>query len=220
MVEFAPQFTEVVFFDIECYVPPEARTLGKRSMKYNPAADDHFVLGGVFQRMFPLLNKIEPRWQVWNWDIQQEKDTLLQIYDYVTKSWDLLDGKTDRNPDLILVGTGISRHDVPTLYIRSVKHNIDSAPAVFDAYFKTKMIDLTNVGIPLFRHDPKIYPIYPKQTNALMSRFGLGFKESGKTVWELYDSGEFEAIKQRTNTEVEDIQKITRAIISLISGKH
>lgn len=192
-------------------------------MKYNPAIDSHFVLGGVFQRLFPRLNRLESPWQVWNWKKENEKDTLQQIYNYINESWKLIEAKTDKNPDLMLVGTGISRHDVPTLYVRSTKYNIDSPQALFDAYFKTKIIDLTDVGIPLFRHDPTIYPLYPKTTNALTSRLGLqsnGRKESGKSVWELYESGQYEAIKQRTNSEVEDIVKIATSIVSRIaSGK-
>ncbi len=221
MVDFAPQFTEVVFFDIECYVPPETRNISKRSMKYNPAVDSHFVLGGVFQRMFPLQNKLEPRWQVWNWNIEQEKDTLKAIYNYINDCWKLIENKKDNQPDLMLVGTGISRHDVPTLYIRSTKHCIDNAQAIFDTYFKTKIIDLTDVAIPLFKHNPSIYPIYPKPTNAILSRFKLqenGRKESGKNVWEMFESKEYEAIKKRTNSEVDDLLKMTRAIISQITS--
>lgn len=67
MVDFDPTFTEVIFLDIECYVPPEARQQSKGSLIYNPAKTDHLVLGEVFRRGFPLQNKIEPPWQVWNW---------------------------------------------------------------------------------------------------------------------------------------------------------
>jgi hypothetical protein len=53
MVEFDPKFTELIFFDIECHVPPKDRQTGKGSMIYNPAKVEHFVLGGVFRRAFP-----------------------------------------------------------------------------------------------------------------------------------------------------------------------
>jgi hypothetical protein len=67
MVDFDPRFTEVVFFDIECYVPPGSRQQTMRTLICNPADPDHFVLGGVFQRGFPLQRKMEEPWQVWNW---------------------------------------------------------------------------------------------------------------------------------------------------------
>ena len=204
MVDFDPRFTETIFFDIECYVPPESRHSGMSSMIFNPAKEDNFVLGGVFRRGFPLQNKIDPAWRVWNWDRKDERNTLQQIYDYFRESWKLIEGKTEKNPDLILVGTGISRLDIPALYVRSAMHKIDSEAALYETYFKTKIVDLGDVGIPLFRSNPTIYAIYPKTTNALISRLGLpNRKPSGKTVWEMYDSKDFQGIESRTASEVD-----------------
>jgi hypothetical protein len=221
MVDFDPKFTEVVVLDIECYVPPEARQQSKGSMIYNPARTDHFVLGGVFRRAFPLQNKIEPPFQVWNWAREEEKTTLQQIYEYFTDSWKLIEGRTFNHPDLILVGTGISRLDVPTLYVRSVLYHIDTEAVLYETYFKTKIVDLGNVGIPLFRNNPSIYPLYPKTTNALISRLRMqSRKTSGKSVWELYESGQFDAIKERTASEVENAIEIASRIASgIVSGK-
>jgi hypothetical protein len=221
MVDFDPKFTEVVFLDIECYVPPEARQQSKGSMIYNPARTDHFVLGGVFRRAFPLQNKIEPPFQVWNWAQEEEKTTLQQIYEYFTDSWKLIEGRTFNHPDLVLVGTGISRLDVPTLYVRSVFHHIDTEAVLFETCFKTKIVDLGNVGILLFRNNPSIYPLYPKTTNAVISRLRMpSRKTSGKSVWELYESGQFDAIKERTASEVEDAIEIASRIASgIVSGK-
>jgi hypothetical protein len=215
MVDFDPRFTEVIFLDIECYVPPEARKKSKGSMIYNPARIDNFVLGGVFRRTFPRQNKIEPPWQVWNWAKENEKTTLQQIYDYINESWRMIEGRTANHPDLILAGIGISRLDVPTLYVRSSLHQIDSEVALYETYFKTKIVDLGDVGIALFRNKPEIYPLYPKTSNALMSRLGIqGRKVSGKSVWDLYESREFDAIMERTASEVEDAIKIASKIVS------
>jgi hypothetical protein len=214
MVEFDPRFTEVIFLDIECYVPPKDRQQGKGSMIYNPAKTDHFVLGGVFRRAFPRQDRIEPPWQVWNWAKENEKTTLQQIYDYFNESWKMIEGRTKKiHPDLILVGTGISRLDVPALYVGSVLHQIDAGEALYETYFKTKIVDLGDVGIPLFRKNPEIYPLYPKPTNALTSRLQIqGRKMSGKSVWELYDSQEFDAIRERTASEVADVIEIASRI--------
>jgi hypothetical protein len=213
MVDFDPRFTEVVYFDIECYVPPGSRQQTMRTLICNPADPDHFVLGGVFQRGFPLQRKMEEPWHIWNWSKGGEKDTLLQIYSYLNKSWQMIEGKSSNHPDLILAGIGISKLDVPALYIRSVPHKIDSETALFETYFKTKIVDLSDVGIGLFRNNPTIYPIYPKSANALLSRLKIqSHKTSGKTVWDLYDSQNFEAIKERTACEVEDVVEIASRI--------
>ena len=219
MVEFDPRYTEVIYFDIECYVPQDERKKSKASMKFNPCKTRDFVLGGVFKRSFPLQNKIEQPREIWNWKPTEEKNTLSEIYSFFAESWKLLEGKTDQNPDLILIGTGISRHDIPTLYMRSVMHNIDNQEALYETYFKTKVVDLGDVGILLFRDNPRIYPMYPKTTNALMSRLNLlsqSRKDSGKNVWELYESGQYDAIKERTKSEVENAVEITANIVSRI----
>jgi hypothetical protein len=65
-------------------------------------------------------------------------------------------------------------------------HEIDSQEALYETYFKTKDVDLGDVEILLFRNDPRIYPMYPKTTNALMSRLSLqsqGRKGTGKSIW-------------------------------------
>jgi len=215
MINFDPKFTETVFLDIECYVPIENRQQSKSSMIYNPAIADNFVFGGVFRRGFPLQNKMEPPWQVWNWRREDEKTTLKQIYDYFKESWRLIEGKTADHPDLILVGTGISRLDIPTLYVRSALHRIDTEAALYETYFKTKIVDLGDVGIGLFRKNPMIYSIYPKTTNALTSRLGIqSRKTSGKSVWDLYESQDFDAIKERTLSEVENAVEIATRIAS------
>lgn len=221
MIDFDPRFTEVVYLDTECYVPPNSRQQGRSSMKYNPAKIGNFVLGGVFCRAFPLQKKMETPQHFWNWTMADEKITLQQIYNYFNESWKLIEGKTDKNPDLILVGTGISRHDIPTLYIRSAMHHIDNEEQLYETYLKTKIVDLGDVGIPLFRNDPRIFPIYPKTTNALTARLGLqaqGRKDSGKSVWELYELQQFDTIKERTASEVEDTIKIASSIVSRIAS--
>jgi hypothetical protein len=217
MIDFNPRFTEVVFFDLECYVPPEDRTnYSKSSLIYNAAKPDHFILGGVFRRMFPIKGELEPAWQVWNFEKQNEKETLKQIYEYFSKSWQIIDERSRRNnPDLILAGTGISRLDIPALFVRSAFYKIDSEDALYETYFKAKVVDLGDVGIPLFRKNPKVYPLYPKTTNDLIFQLGVkSSKTSGKRVWDLYDSKEFEAIKTRTALEVDDAIEIANKIIA------
>jgi hypothetical protein len=216
VIDFDSKFTEVVFFDLECYVPPEDRIKqSKSSLIYNAANPNHFILGGVFRRMFPMQGAIEPAWQVWNFSKQDEKSTLTQIYEYFNASWKIIDERNRKNhPDLILAGTGISRLDIPALYVRSKLHDIDSDENLYETYFKAKVIDLGDVGIPLFKKTRNCYPLYPKTTNDLIQELQVNStKTSGKRVWDLYDTGDFEAIKARTTSEVEDAIEIANKLI-------
>ena len=217
MLEFPPQFTEVIFFDLECYVPPEDRhKISKSSLIYNAAKPDHFIFGGVFRRWFPISCKLEPSVTIWNFNKEEEKTTLSKIYGFFTNSWKLIDQRERKNhPDLMLIGTGISRLDIPALFVRSKMHNIDSDEALYETYFKAKVVDLGDAGIPLFRKNPKIYSLYPKTTNDLICQLGVkSSKTSGKKVWDLYDAKEFEAIKSRTASEVDDAIEIANKIIA------
>ena len=51
--------THVIFFDIEYYVPEEHRK--GPGLKASPYLKGSFVIGGVFQRYFPLENKFEKK---------------------------------------------------------------------------------------------------------------------------------------------------------------
>jgi hypothetical protein len=216
VIDFDPKFTEVVFFDLECYVPPEDRQKQcKSSLVFNAAKPDHFILGGVFRRMFPIRGVLEPAWQVWNFDKRDEKATLTKIYEYFNTSWKTIDERNRKNhPDLILMGTGISRLDIPALYVRSKLHNVDSDENLYETYFKAKVVDLGDVGIPLFKKNPKVYPLYPRTTRDLIQELLVqSSKTSGKRVWDMYDAGDFEGIKARTSSEVDDAIEIANKII-------
>lgn len=165
--------------------------------------------------MFPIRGQVESAWQVWNFERQHEKETLTQIYEYFNNSWKIIDERSRKDhPDLILAGTGISRLDIPALFVRSTFHQIDSEEALYEVYFKAKVVDLGDAGIPLFKKNPRIYPLYPKTTNDLIEELQVkSQKTSGKRVWDLYDTGDFEAIKARTASEVEDAVMIANRII-------
>jgi hypothetical protein len=211
MVEFDPKFTETVFFDLECYVPPNDRQ-SRSSLIFNPTKEGHFVLGGVFRRGFPLQQKLEEPWHVWNWEPEKERDTLMQIYEYFKRSWDMISGKLPSHPDLILIGIGISRFDIPVLYIRSLANQVASASDLYETYFKTKVVDLTNVGIALSRNTTVLYP---KTANDLTTILQIqSHKKSGKKVWDMFDSRDYDAIKVRTASEVEDTIQIASRIMS------
>jgi hypothetical protein len=167
--------------------------------------------------MFPLKGKREPEpaSHIWNFRRDDEKSTLIDIYEYFNRCWEAIDKRSRRdNPDLILVGTGISRHDIPALYVRSVKHNIASKEELYETYFKAKVVDLGETAIPLFNKNASVYPLYPKTADELLKELSIkSTKSSGKRVWKMYEAKDFEGIKARTAAEVEDAIAMATAII-------
>ena len=125
--------------------------------------------------------------------------------------------KKRHDRELDLCGIGISKFDVPALYIRSVRFGVDIPQNLFDVYFKTQQIDLNNVMIPFFDHQKIMHPI---SVNRTFRRLGMKKeKPTGKTVWEMYDSHDFESIRKRTNEEVLDCLKIYDKIANKIYNK-
>ncbi len=215
MIIFDPEFTEVIYLDTECYVPIEDRGRSSGSLVVNPWKSRHSLLGGVFVRAFPLKGSAIEMEPIWSWKLGSEKDAIKRIHDFFRASWKMIEHRTPDHPDLILVGTGISRFDIPMLFAKSSMNGIDSNEALYDMYFKTKMVDLDIAGIPLFDRTPAPV-LYPKKVTQLMSRFGIAAsKVSGKSVWELYDNQAFEDIEKRTAGEVEAIMKIASKILPM-----
>jgi hypothetical protein len=121
-----------------------------------------------------------------------------------------LSNKDPRQADRILCGVGITRFDLPILYIRSVRNKIDNEENIFDIYFKTKPVDLGIVGISFFNREKVMYP---KTANQLFNRFGMNIEKGSSTqVWDRYDNKEYEWIEKRCEDEVADAIKIYRII--------
>lgn len=55
--------------------------------------------------------------------------------------------------------------------------------------------------------------VYPKSTNELFKKFRIGTKrDSGTGVWEMYDTGDYGSIEDRTSREVVDMHAIYREL--------
>jgi hypothetical protein len=202
MVSFDEDLTEMVFFDLEFYVPEKDRKTNGASLLANPTKTKQFLLGGVFCRYWPLKKKqdeLEFK-HIWIWDLKTEKKVLKSIYEYFQSSWDMIKNKDPRQADLILCGIGITRFDLPVLYIRSVAQKIDSKENIFNIYYKTKPVDFSTVTIPFFNREKVMYP---KTANQILNRFRLEKEKSSSIlVWEKYDNNEYDWIRQRTEEEV------------------
>jgi hypothetical protein len=220
MITFAPEFTEIIFFDLEFYVPQQDRpkqhqdrgvceNYGRSSLVYNAAKPGHYVLGGVFRRWFPFKEaKPEEATSIWNFNEAAEKQTLSDIYKYFSESWKMIEARDRReNPDLILVGTGICRVDLPALYVRSVMHEIDSNQALYETYFKAKPVDLGELAIPFFPKSQEAFALYPKTGLDILKELKIDSppKPSGMKVWKMVDDGKTQGVEARTASEVDDI---------------
>lgn len=214
MVYFDRKKTEIIIFDLEFYVPLEDRNKKGASLLANPCKKNHFLLGGVFAKYKPLKKENVHYTHFWIWEDGDEKTVLKRIFKYIRSSWAKLKDKDPRQADLIFCGIGISRFDVPILYIRSQYHQIAPQHEIFECYFKAKQLDISNIVIPFFNRDKVMYP---KSTNAILSRFGIQKKkESGISVWDMYDQERYHDIEKRTQKEVNDCLKLYKLLSNKI----
>ena len=214
MVNFDPEKTEIIFFDLEFYVPVEDRNKKGASLLANPCKDKHYLLGGVFAKYKPLKKDEIVYTHFWIWKDKDEKSVLKGINHYIQSSWAPLEDKDPQQADLIFCGVGISRFDVPTLFIRSCVQKIAPEEKLFECYFKTKQLDFSNIAIPFFKKDKVMYP---KSINQIFDKLSIPKrKDSGMKVWEMYDEKKYPDIECRTEGEVRDCVELYRILLERI----
>jgi len=212
MIKFDPDITEIIFFDLEWYVPLYQRESKGASLLANPNREDQMLLGGVFAKFHPLKeSKNDIGYDhFWLWNEENEGELVKKIYRYIKEEWSNFKGTHWSQGDLILCGQGISRFDVPILYIRGLYYDVDTKEEIFETFFKTKQVDLSNVVIPLIWG--KV--MYPSNWNSICKRFRFErLKESGARVWDMYDVGQYGLIEKRTEQEVKDCINLYYLII-------
>ena len=221
-MEFDTNKTISIIFDTEWYVPLTDRSTSSSfsSLKVNPAKPDHKYLGGVFYRFFPLNKKGNTqREQFWVNDLSkdEEKRVLSDSYSFFKKTWQMIEGKNSNVPDLVTLGTGITRLDLPGLYTKCQYYAIDSKDILYETLMKTRAVDLSDVAIPFFnRGRPEM--LYPITTNSIVGRLKVNAerKNTGKSVWEMVDTGDIDAVKRRTSEEVDTLIKIYDSMVKHI----
>ena len=127
IVQYYPEKTQIIFFDLEFYVPKQDR-IGCLGLKANPYRDNHFLIGGTFLRDFPLLEnkKNNKKRQFWIWDFENsEKKMLENLLNFINESWNIIK-KKDNQAELFFSGIGISRVDIQYLFARCHKYNLCS----------------------------------------------------------------------------------------------
>jgi hypothetical protein len=202
-MRFDRNATQVVFFDLEYYVPPKFRN-GKTGLTANPYREG-FLIGGVFQRYFPLKKTFDRRREFWIWDYNGNKKELHKdIYEYFKDCWNIYFRKNDpKLTEPIVVGFGVSRFDVPILFAKSLMHKMDKPSKLYDTFFNLRILDLSNVCAPFVKDHPLILaPVSQNRAVANLIDNRLEPKVSRSIIWELYDNKEFEKIAEIANDKI------------------
>ncbi len=215
MLKFYPETTKVVFFDLEYYVPNQLRNRKTpHGMIFNPILKEHKVLGGVFQVYYPMLDKLNPPIEIWEWNSNNdEKEVLSKIWQFFVKEWKPL--QKNKLGSLMVAGVGIAHSDMPVLLTKLIQQNIDSHEKIYDLITGCRQIDLSSATYAQFSSNHKYFS-YPKSKRELYQKYLEGKKmESGKSVWDMYDDGKFDLIEQRTLEEINDTIAIYKAMFDL-----
>jgi len=208
----------VLFFDLEFYVPENDRNI--KGIRANPYKNGHFLIGGTFIFFNPLSedgNEIDI-FKHWIWDYENENTMIKAILENIIPSIDEKEITNILN-NTIICGNGITTLDIPYLFGRCQKDNIDLAVNLYHWLNGFKIVDLQNVGIPFFKYDDSLlYPITKEEMNNLFLN-KLGKNEMKKLVWDYYDKNEYNSIMKNNLDEVLYNLEIYKVIIKYDDAK-
>ena len=212
MLRHFPDKTKILFFDLEYYVPQasrERKTPG--GMTFSPVLREHKILGGTFQTYFPMLDRLDPPRQIWEWRSGSEKAALQEMLLLLKREWSSIE-RERKHGSLMLCGIGISHSDVPALLAKMTAHNLESPDRIYDLLCGCRQIDLSTATYCQFSFNHSYFS-YPKSKSHLYQKY-LGGKtlESGKSVWDLYDARDYKAIEARSTEEIVDSIVIYKAM--------
>ena len=180
-------------------------------MTFSPVMHGHKILGGSFQTYFPMLDRLGPLRRIWEWTCGSEESTLREVLNLLVKEWRSIENK-ESHASLMLCGIGISHSDVPVLLAKMNAHNLDSPERIYDLLCGCRQIDLTTATYCQFSFNNSYFS-YPKSKSHLYQKYLNGKSlESGKSVWELYESGNYAAIEARSSEEIADCVAIYKAM--------
>jgi hypothetical protein len=215
MLQFYPERTKLLFFDLEYYVPEAGRSRSSLTgMLFAPSLPGHKILGGTFQCYYPMLDRLDPPVQHWEWQHGSEQGVLRAIYGLLRHQWKSIAAKAGVG-SLMLGGIGISHSDVPALLWKLRSYKIADPDEAYDTICGCRQIDLSTATFCQFAFNTG-YFAYPKSKAHLYQKYLSGKQmDSGKSVWEAYEGRNFAAIEQRSTDEVMDAVAIYKAMIEL-----
>lgn len=212
MLHFKPDKTKIIFFDLEYYVPEESRKRSTPSgMVFSPVLPGHKILGGTFQTYYPLLDRIGPARNFWEWSHGSEQSVLSEIIALLEKEWASIERDTSHASPM-LGGIGISHSDIPILLAKITSYGLAKNERIFDLICGCRQIDLSTATYCQFSFNNKYFS-YPKSKAHLYQKYLAGkIIESGKSVWELYEKRDHPAIQSRCESEVADSISIYKSM--------
>lgn len=215
MLRFFPERTKLLFFDLEYYVPCAARSRKSLTgMLFAPSLPGHKILGGTFQCYYPMLDRLDPPVQLWEWHYGSEHALLRAIYGLLRTQWKSIAAKAGMG-SLMLGGIGISHSDVPALLWKLRSHKVAAEDETYDTLCGCRQIDLTTATFSQFAFNTG-YFAYPKSKSHLYQKYLAGKQvASGKVVWQAYEDRNFTAIEARSTEEVADAVAIYKSMVEL-----
>lgn len=101
----------------------------------------------------------------------------------------------------VLCGIGITSSDIPILFELFKRFQILTNQEAFKFQNSFRVVDLSQLAIGTF-NNPNNF-LYPKTKSHILNKYMPGTKfETGKTVWQLYESKSHEEIQQRVVSEI------------------
>lgn len=196
----------IIFFDLEFYVPENSRS--KIDFCYNPWDKGSKLLGGSFlianpQKDFGITEyDVRKRTKsFWIWNHESEKDLLLQIYNTLKNTYDMVRNAHDGAVSPILCGIGITSSDIPILFELFKRFKILTNSEAFSFQNGFRVIDLSQLSVATFNNSNNF--LYPKTKSHILNKYLPDTKfETGKSVWQLYESEDYEGIQSRVLSEV------------------
>ena len=214
-LKFYPEKTKIVFFDLEYFVPTEDRQRKTPSgMTFSPVLPGHIILGGTFLTYYPMQDKVGKRNKFWEWQLGSETKVLESIFDLLEREWKSIEAK-DQAGSLMLSGIGISHSDIPSLMTRLMACSIADHARIYDLLYGCRQIDLSTATFCQFSFNHS-YFAYPKSKSDLYQKYLNSKKmDTGKSVWELYETGNYQQIESRSNEEIDDALAIYKSMFNL-----
>lgn len=214
-IQYYREKTQIIFFDLEFYVPKEDRE-GRMGLKANPYRTGHFLIGGTLHRYFPLVHKRnnDSIKEFWIWNYKNEAEMMKDIIAFIEESWSII-YKKDNQAELFYSGIGISRVDIQYLFAKAKLLDIKTEEELFNLFYKGRFLDFETIVIPYFKNKDNM--MKTKTTKDILSKFKIE-RERGPSisVWDQYDAGEYEKIRERNVNEVADLPVMYQAILTRI----
>jgi hypothetical protein len=196
----------IVFFDLEFYVAENSRS--ETGFCYNPWDKNCKILGGSFllanpEKDFGITESDIRRKtkSLWLWEHGTEKELLQQIYITLKAAYDTVRNAHRNAISPVLCGIGITSSDIPILFELFKRFNILTNQEAFSFQNGFRAIDLSQLAVATF-NNPNHF-LYPKTKNHILNKYLPSTKfETGKSVWELYETKNYEGIQTRVLDEI------------------